>query len=265
MTCNGILASLGRGGIAAFIGVCTILAVFGIAEGHVEGAVTGDLSLVCSEFIESFSAGIAASGAITSALRFVTKAAYGLRKRSYTYLLTFAVLFFSIPCFFALLCFLLYAYAFPKLPIVKFYHSKAASEGSLTVMADLAAGGIGRHPNSSPLVEGGPAPPERLSNKQLLVQNVDYALHVFLIYLLTLSVFMGFLAEDVGSHCLGSWYSLVLIASYNAWDLIGWCLPLAGRIKLTSRKGIWVAVLARFALPPVFYYAGKGGGEGWMV
>nr|TKW35272.1 hypothetical protein SEVIR_2G361600v2 [Setaria viridis] len=199
--------SSGRGGIAAFIGVCAILAVFGIAEGHVEGAMIGDLSSMCPEFIQSFSAGMAASGAITSALRL--------------------------------------------LPIVKFYRSKAASEGSLTVMADLAASGIGRHPNSSPLVEEGPAPPERLSNKQLLAQNVDYALHVFLIYLLTLSIFPG---------------SSLKMSDRTAWvpDLIGQCLPLVGRIKLTSRKGIWVAVLARFA-GPAFYYAGKRGGEGWMV
>ncbi|CAO1941615.1 unnamed protein product [Urochloa humidicola] len=254
------LGTSGRGGIAAFIGVCTIVAVFGIASGHVEGTMTGDLSLMCPEFIQSFSAGMAASGAITSALRLVTKAAFensrdGLRKG--------ALLFFSISCFFALLCLLLYAYAFPKLPIVKFYRSKAASEGSLTVMADLAAGGIGSHPNSS--AEQRSAPPERLSNKQLLVQNVDYALHMFLIYLLTLSVFPGFLAEDVGSHSLGSWYALVLIASYNACDLIGRYLPLFGSVKLTSRKGLSVAVLARFALLPAFYYAGKRGGESWMV
>ncbi|CAL5086153.1 unnamed protein product [Urochloa decumbens] len=241
------LATSGRGGIASFIGVCTIVAVFGIAEGHVEGAMTGDLSLMCPEFIQSFSAGMAASGAITSALRLVTKAAFensrdGLRKG--------ALLFFAISCFFALLCLLLYAYAFPRLPIVKFYRSKAASEGSLTVMADLAAGGIGSHPNSS--AEEGAAPPERLSNKQLLVQNADYALHMFLIYLLTLSVFPGFLAEDVGSHSLGSWYALVLIASYNACDLIGRYLPLVGRIKLASRKGLSVAVLARFVLLPAY-------------
>jgi hypothetical protein len=54
----------------------------------------------------------------------------------------YAVLFSSISCFFELLCVLLYAFVFPKLPIVKFYRSKAASEGSLTVAADLAAGGI---------------------------------------------------------------------------------------------------------------------------
>lgn len=127
--------------------------------------------------MQSFSAGMAASGAITSALRLVTKAAFensrdGLRKGArmdplpfatfssehdislrFLYLIIYviyAVLFFSISCFFALLCLLLYAYVFPKLPIVKFYRAKAASEGSLTVMADLAAAGIGKHPN--PLV-----------------------------------------------------------------------------------------------------------------
>ena len=36
----------------------------------------------------------------------------------------------------------LYAYVFPNLPIVNYYRSKAASEGSATVTADLAAGGI---------------------------------------------------------------------------------------------------------------------------
>uniref|UniRef100_A0A0A9HJ03 Equilibrative nucleoside transporter n=1 Tax=Arundo donax TaxID=35708 RepID=A0A0A9HJ03_ARUDO len=254
------LATSGRGGITAFIGVCTIVAVFGVAEGHVEGAMTGDLSLMCPEFIQSFSAGMAASGAITSALRLVTKAAFdnsrdGLRKG--------AMLFFSISCLFALLCFLLYAYVFPKLPIVKFYRSKAASEGSLTVTADLAAGGIETHPNSSS--EEGPALPQRLSNKQLLMQNKDYALDMFLIYMLTLLVFPGFLAEDIGSHSLGSWYALVLIASYNTWDLIGRYLPLIGRIKLTSRRGLSAAALARFALVPAFYYAARHGGEGRMV
>jgi len=46
---------------------------------------------------------------------------------------------------------------------------------------------------------------ERLNNKQLLHQNMDYFLDMFLIYVLTLSIFPGFLAEDTGSHSLGSW------------------------------------------------------------
>jgi hypothetical protein len=54
----------------------------------------------------------------------------------------YVVLFASIACIFELLCVTIYTFVFPKLPIVKFYHSKAASEGSKTVNADLAAGGI---------------------------------------------------------------------------------------------------------------------------
>lgn len=54
----------------------------------------------------------------------------------------YAVLFFSISCFNELLCVLLYTFVFPTLPIVKFYRSKAASEGSKTVAGDLAAAGV---------------------------------------------------------------------------------------------------------------------------
>ncbi|KAF0902492.1 hypothetical protein E2562_017892 [Oryza meyeriana var. granulata] len=108
--------------------------------------------------------------------------------------------------------------------------------------------------------EEGPALSERLSNKQLLVRNMDYALNMFLIYMLTLSVFPGFLAEDVRLHSLGSWYALVLITSYNAWDLIGRYLPLIRCIKLTSRKGLSVAVFTRFLLLQAFYYAVRRSG-----
>ena len=41
-----------------------------------------------------------------------------------------------------LVCVLVYAIYFPRLPIVKYYRSKAASEGSKTVSADLAAAGF---------------------------------------------------------------------------------------------------------------------------
>jgi equilibrative nucleoside transporter 1/2/3 len=47
-----------------------------------------------------------------------------------------------ISIFFEFLCILVYAFLFPKLPIVKYYRLKASTEGSNTVSADLAAGGI---------------------------------------------------------------------------------------------------------------------------
>ncbi|XP_031378108.1 equilibrative nucleotide transporter 3-like [Punica granatum] len=254
------LATSGKGGIGTFIGICVISAAFGVADAHVQGGMIGDLSFMLSDFVQSFAAGLAASGALTSGLRLITRAAFedskdGLRKG--------AILFFAISSFFELLCVLLYAFVFPKLPIVKYYRSKAASEGSKTVSADLAAGGI-------QVLQGAEAEDEskrmkRLSNKELLMQNIDYALDLFCIYVLTLSIFPGFLSEDTGSHSLGSWYALVLISMYNVWDLIGRYVPLIKFIKLESRKGLMVATLCRFLLIPAFYFTAKYGDQGWMI
>ncbi|KAI3957581.1 hypothetical protein MKW92_027745 [Papaver armeniacum] len=252
------LATSGKGGIGTFIGICLVSAAFGVADAHVQGGMIGDLSFMCPEFLQSFLAGSAASGALTSALRLITKAAFensknGLRKG--------ALLFFGISAFFELLCVLLYAYVFPKLPIVKYYRAKAASEGSKTVSADLAAGGM---KTVLPDIEQA-AQEERLSNKQLLLQNMDYAITVFLIYILTLSIFPGFLSEDTGKHSLGSWYALVLIAMYNVWDLIGRYIPVIECLKLKSRKGLVIASLSRFLLIPCFYFTAKYGDQGWMI
>ncbi|PIA60307.1 hypothetical protein AQUCO_00300067v1 [Aquilegia coerulea] len=194
------LSTSGKGGLGTFIGICIFSGLFGVADANVQGGMIGDLSLMSPAFIQSFLAGLAASGALTSALRLITKAAFdnstdGLRKG--------AITFFAISAFFEFLCVILYALVFPKLPVVKHYRSKAASEGSKTVTADLAAGGIQALPYEG--AEEDPKRLERLSNKQLLLENKAYAATMFMIYALTLSIFPGFLSEDTGKHSLGSW------------------------------------------------------------
>ncbi|XP_058198242.1 equilibrative nucleotide transporter 3-like isoform X2 [Rhododendron vialii] len=250
------LATSGKGGIGNYIGICVIVAAFGVADAHVEGGMVGDLSLMCPDFMQSFLAGLAASGALTSALRLITKAAFeksanGLRKG--------VMLFLAISTFFEFLCIFLYAYIFPKLPIVKYYRTKAASEGSKTVSADLAAAGIQTEG------EGDDKQQQILSKKQLLFQNIDYALDLYLIYVLTLSIFPGFLYENTGKHQLGSWYALVLIAMYNVWDLISRYIPVVECLKIKCRKGLMLAVLSRFLLIPAFYFTAKYGSQGWMI
>ncbi|KAL6975747.1 Epsin-3, clathrin recruitment and traffic between the Golgi and endosome [Sarracenia purpurea var. burkii] len=254
------LATSGKGGIGTFIGICLISGAFGVADAHVQGGMVGDLSFMLPEFIQSFLAGLAASGVLTSGLRLITKAAFenskdGLRKG--------ANLFFAICTFFELLCVLLYAFFLPKLQIIKYYRSKAASEGSKTVSADLTAGGICTEPGQED--EENPKQHERLSNKELFFRNIDYAIDLFLIYVLTLSIFPGFLSEDTGSHSLGAWYLLILIAMYHVWDLIGRYIPLIKCVKLESRGGIAIAVLSRFLLVPAFYFTAKYGDQGWMI
>ncbi|WJX69161.1 Epsin-3, clathrin recruitment and traffic between the Golgi and endosome [Trifolium repens] len=253
------LATSGKGGIGTFIGICAISGAFGVADAHVQGGMIGDLSYMQPEFVQSFLCGLAASGALTSGLRLITKAAFdnsknGLRKG--------AILFFSISTFFELLCVLLYAFVFPKIPIVKYYRSIAASEGCKTVSADLAAGGIQTIPKGE---EDFAQKQERKGNKQLFFENIDYLLDMFLIYALTLSIFPGFLSEDTGTHSLGTWYALVLIAMYNVWDLIGRYIPLLDFLKLESRKLITVVILCRFLLVPAFYFTAKYGDQGWMI
>lgn len=143
--------------------------------------------------------------------------------------LRFAVLFLAICTGIEFLCIFLYAFYFPKLPVVKYFRAKAASEGSKTVTSDLAAAGIKQASCTNSLCsqfcvsvvysrqffmkllletlqdESG-AKLERLTLKQLLRLNWDYFLGLYLIYVLTLSIFPGFLYENTGTHRLGSWY-----------------------------------------------------------
>ncbi|KAI8020564.1 Equilibrative nucleotide transporter 2 [Camellia lanceoleosa] len=66
-------ATSGKGDIGNYTGICIIVATLGVADGHVQGGMVGDLSFMCPTFIQSFQAGLAASGALTSALRLMTK------------------------------------------------------------------------------------------------------------------------------------------------------------------------------------------------
>ncbi|CAA0837167.1 Equilibrative nucleotide transporter 3 [Striga hermonthica] len=252
------LATSGKGGIGNYIGVCVFVAGFGVADAFVQGGLIGDLAFMCPEFMQSFFAGLAASGALTSGMRLITKGAFdktdnGLRKG--------VILFLSISTFFEFICIFLYAFVFGNLPVVKHFRKKAASEGSKTVSADLAAAGVqtsdGKNIDDPKYT--------RLSNKELLLQNKGYAFDLYIIYALTLSIFPGFLYENTGNHQLGSWYAVVLIAMYNVWDLIARYIPLIDCIRLESRKGLMIACLSRLLFIPCFYFTAKYGDQGWMI
>ena len=60
-------------------------------------------------------------------------------------------------------------------------------------------------------------------------------------------------------------YAPVLIAMYNVWDLISRYIPLVESLKMESRKGLMIAILARFLVIPAFYFTAKYGDKGWMI
>ncbi|KAK6917442.1 Equilibrative nucleoside transporter, partial [Dillenia turbinata] len=232
------LATSGKGGIGPYKGICAMVACFGVGDGLVQGGMVGDLSFMDPHFLQSYTAGLAASGALTSGLRLIAKAAFenssnGLRKRT--------MMFLTMATLFVLSCLLLYAFFFPRLPIIKYYHSKAASEGSKTVCADLAAAGGQTHTSprrtkhqgtifKSLRAEDDEKHEERLSNKQLLLQNIDY-----------------------------------ILGTLFVWDLISRYIRLIPCLKLESRKGLMIAILSRFLLIPAFYFTAKYGAQGWII
>ncbi|KAG6556161.1 hypothetical protein Mapa_002102 [Marchantia paleacea] len=253
------LATSGKGGIGVYVGICVFVAMFGVADAFTQGGMLGDLSYMHPDFIQGFSAGLATSGVLTSALRLITKGAFegtpnGLRKG--------ALVFFFISAFFEVLCFLLYALNFPKLEIVKYYRSRTASQGSQTVIADLAAGGL---TNEVPAKDLESPVPIRRTTGQLLKENWDYASVITLTYILTLSIVPGFLSEDTGEHSLGSWYAVLLIAMYNCGDLIGRVIPQIKVLMLRSRPGLMAITLIRYTFIPAFYFTAKYGTQGWML
>ncbi|CAI9103634.1 OLC1v1002155C1 [Oldenlandia corymbosa var. corymbosa] len=249
------IGTSGKGGTGSYVAICILVAGYGIADSLASGGMVGDLSFMCPEFIQSFFAGLAASGALTSGLRLMTKAAF---EKSHNGLRKGAIMFLAISTLIEFLCVLLYKYVFPKLPIVKHFRSKAALEGSKTVKTDLVVAGIHKLVDDETQME-------RLSTKQLLWQNIDYALDLFLVYGLTFSIIPGFLYENTGSHKLGSWYPLVLITMYNVFNFISRYIPLIECLKIKNRKILMLVVLSRLFLIPAFYFTAKYGDQGWMI
>lgn len=73
---------------------------------------------------------------------------------------------------------------------------------------------------------------------------------IVLIYVVTLSIFPGFITEDVHSELLGDWYAILLITAYNIFDLVGKCLT---SIYLFENENAAVnACLARLLFYPLY-------------
>ncbi|XP_035841086.1 equilibrative nucleotide transporter 3 isoform X3 [Helianthus annuus] len=192
------LVTYGKGSIGSYVGICLLVAAFGVADALVQGGMLGDLALMCPE-------------------------------------------------------------------LVQHYRRKAALEGSQTVSSDLSAAGIGQTDLTEKLIDGDHGNLDRLSNKELLYQNFDYAIDLFLIFAVSVSIFPGFLYENTGMHQLGSWYPLVLVTVFNLGDLVSRCIPLIHCVKMESRNALMISVVSRFLLVPAFYFTAKYADQGWMI
>lgn len=76
------------------------------------------------------------------------------------------------------------------------------------------------------------------------------ALGIFIIYTVTLSIFPGFLAENIESKALKDWYPIMLITTYNVADFFGKSFT-AIYMSKNIGKATWGCV-ARLLFYPLF-------------
>lgn len=76
------------------------------------------------------------------------------------------------------------------------------------------------------------------------------AFGIFTIYTVTLSIFPGFLAENLESRVLKDWYPILLITVYNVSDFVGKSFTAVYVVK-SSRKATW-GCAARLLFYPLF-------------
>lgn len=172
-----------------FYAVVASVVVCGLADGLIGGSLIGSAGKLPKEYMQAIFAGTATSGILVSLLRIITKASLpndpqGLKTSAHFYfIVTTFVLMICIVC-----CTLLY-----KLPVME-QHYKLLQHDHPTSRAKLWD----------------------------VARTIRWpALAVFIIYTVTLSIFPGFLAENLESKLLKDWYPIMLIITYNIADFIG--------------------------------------------
>lgn len=171
------------------------------------------------------------AGVLVSFLRILTKAVYkqdahGLRKS--------ANLYFAVGIVVMAICIVFYNVAH-RLPVIKYY-------------ADLKIQAVNEEKDEKGSLTGA----RWRSALWEIVWSVKwYGIGILLIYVVTLSIFPGYITEDVYSETLKDWYSILLITGYNVFDLVGKCLTAV--YLLENSKVAVGGCFARLLFFPLFY------------
>ncbi|KAL3696531.1 hypothetical protein R1sor_010607 [Riccia sorocarpa] len=248
-----IVVLRGDGGVSNSIGhVTTVLAVVGagIGDALVQGTLIGVAGELPDRYMQAIVSGTGVCGVLISVLRILTKAAvpqgvHGLR--------TSANIYFSIGSGVIILCIIGYNQVH-RLTVREQYGSAKSFDSETQ---DLET------PDSSSLLDnatyGGSEITASLSGSAENATTSLMAVFVklrwltgsfILIYVVTLSIFPGFLTEDVHSAFLGDWYGILLLTTFNVFDLVG----KSGTILYTPETPLVTVVgsAARLLFYPLF-------------
>ncbi|XP_071689100.1 equilibrative nucleotide transporter 8-like [Rutidosis leptorrhynchoides] len=179
-----------------FVVLVTMVMICGLADGLVGGSLIGSTGELPERYMQAVFAGNAIAGLMTSALRIITKASLphnqkGLRSSAHIY--------FSFSAFLVLLC-IICTNVLHKLPVIQFYRTKKATD-----------------PNPNPTHRKSIDP-----NFFGVFKKIRWPVAaVFSVYLVSISIFPGYLSENVKSSHFTDWYPILLITTFNFGDLIG--------------------------------------------
>lgn len=218
----------------------TVAAVFlaGLADGVAQGSIFGTAAVLPPRCTQAVVSGTSVSGVVISLLRVLTKAVIpqdedGLRLGSYLY--------FGVAGAFCLFCIFVQAFL-GKLPLFAHY-----------LRSDKGSGAHHHHHDTA-----GQSADKVSSIGSILRRTWPLGSGLFLSYAVTLSIFPGFLAEDVESETLGDWYAILLILGFNITDFVGKSLPIFERFRMRKDLGLFAFALTRSAFYPLYIMATSG-------
>ncbi|XP_020590358.1 equilibrative nucleotide transporter 1 [Phalaenopsis equestris] len=219
-----------RGVYSAYDVTVAAVILSGIGSALVQGGVIGSAGELPEIYMQAVVSGTAASGVLVSAMRIICKAIYpqdatGLRHSANLYFaVTIAVMIICIICF----------NIADRLPVIQHYRS-------IKIQAMKEEG-------DSKFLTGSTW---RSTLRNIFMRIKWYGFGLFLIYVVTLSIFPGYITEDVHSEVLKDWYPIILITGYNIFDFVG--KAFSGVYLLQNDNVAVGACVARLLFYPLFF------------
>eukprot|EP00873_Tetraselmis_striata_P025807 jgi/Tetstr1/446071/TSEL_033672.t2 len=287
-----MLGGSGTGTTATYAITISLAALLGASDGVAQGSLFGAAGCLPARYTQAVCAGTSYSGLVVSLLRIATKAALPMTAPG---LRSSAFLYFGIASATVALCIAIDGAVIPRLPVVK--HFKGGGS-ALAANPARESGKKGDEPTPDLTADSGPTLPlgdaeiemtvlenveaadvdgdvlllnpsrstPRLNVKDYLdvVRHMKYeAISLVVVYWVTLSIFPGFLAEDVHSESMGDWYPILLITAYNVGDAVGKGGPLV--LPSVAPRAVLLLSLLRFLFIPAFILSAAYAAPAWVI
>ncbi|XP_068649423.1 equilibrative nucleotide transporter 8-like [Aristolochia californica] len=207
-----------------------VVTICGLADGLIGGTLIGSVGELPKRYMQATFAGTASSGVLLAFLRIITKGSVpqtpqGLRTSAHVYFIVSIIIVQGCIVFYNIL---------DRLPVIKYHRKETHCQSTTSTNTETNAAELKLQP--------------KVWDVWKRIQWLAFGLVV--IYTVTLSIFPGFITENVNSKLLRDWYPILLITTYNVSDLVGKCLTTSS-IPKNTKKVTWFCV-ARVLFYPLF-------------